>query len=358
MEFAPLIHRLAQVARLEVPRHEAAAVRTFVIGRGVRSRRERAFFLPNQLERVISAHRETSVAHEIARISEVEVEHAPTLACVLRNARVLQGCVYARRARLVLADTRPKLVGPSVEQELDLGALAVSYTGNRYFGHWLKDDSTLNLAAREFGPPIATARKPWLHQAGWEAVLQLTAQPVASARFRELFVFQDFGQNEHRRRRYELLRQRVATYGPRSSAPGVFIRHGKSGEPRGWIDSERTEERLVRRGFAIVEPETMSVDALHAVLNGVPIVIGLESSAMSPSILTLREGGAVVNIQPPTRFNNLYKDYTDCLGLRYGFVVGVPTHDGFSIDPDEIERTLDLLEPARANAGGTQVSAA
>lgn len=358
MEFAPLVHRLAQIARLETPRYEAAAVRTFVIGRGVRARRKPAFYLPNQLERVISAHRETSVAHEIARISEVEVEHAPTLAYVLRNARLMQGCVYSRRARIVLADTRPKLVEPRVEQEFDMGALAVTYTGNRYFGHWLKDDSTLNLAAREFAPPIATARTPWLHQAGWQAVLQLDAQPIASARFRELYVIQDFGQNEHRRRRFELLRQRVASYGPRSSAPGVFIRHGASGEPRGWIDAERTEERLARRGFMIVEPETMTVDALLGVLNGAPIVIGLEGSAMAPSILTLPEGGAVVNIQPPNRFNNLYKDYTDCLGLRYGFVVGVPAQNGFSIDPDEIERTLDLLEPARARAGATQVSAA
>jgi hypothetical protein len=357
MELAPLIHRFAQAARLERS-IEAAAVRSFVIGRGMRERRKRAFFLPNQLARVVASHRETTVAHEIARISEVDVEHAPTLAHVIKDARLLHGCVYARRARLVLADTRPPLVGPSALEDIELGALAASYTGNRYFGHWLKDDSTLNLVAREFAPPIATARTPWIHQAGWEAVLQLDARPVASARFRELIVIQDFGQNEHRRRRYEILRQRVASYGPRSSAPGVFIRHGKSGEPRGWLDAERTEERLARRGFVIVEPETSTVAELHKVLSGAPFIIGLESSAMSPSILTLRDGGAVVNIQPPARFNNLYKDYTDALGLRYGFVVGTPKESGFTVDPDEVERTLDLFEPARARAFEPQVSAA
>jgi hypothetical protein len=347
MEFSPLVHRLAQVTGLDFESIEAAASRSFVIGRGTRERRKRAFYLGNQLERVVASHAETTISHEIARISEVDVEHAPTLAHVIPDARLLHGCVYARRGRLVLAETRPPLVGPDAEHELDTGALAVSYTGNRYFGHWLKDDTTLNLVAREFAPPIATARKPYVHQPGWESVLQLDARPMATARIRELLVIQDIGQNEHRRRRYELLRKRVAESGPRTSAPGVYLRQGKSTTPRGWIDPERTEERLARRGFAIVEPETMTVDELCRVLNGAPIVIGLEGSQMSPSILTLRDGGAVVNLQSPFRFNNLYKDYTDALGLRYGFVVGKPDGDRFTIDPDEVERTLDLLEPAR-----------
>ncbi len=358
MELAPLIHRFTQAFRLAQPNIEAAAVRSFVIGRGMRERRKAAFFLPNQLERVVASHDESNMAHEIARISEVEVEHAPTLAHVIRDARLLHGCVYARRARMVLARTRPPLVGPATVHELDLGALCVSYTGNRYFGHWLKDDSTLNLLAREFAPPIATARTPWIHQAGWETVLHLDAQPLATARFRELLVFQDIGQNEHRRRRYQILRKRVAAYGPKSSAPGVFVRQGKSATPRGWLDPDRTEERLARRGFAIVEPETMTVDALHKVLSGAPVVIGLEGSQMAPSILTLRDGGALVNIQSPFRFNNLYKDYTDALGLRYGFVVGTPKENSFTVDPDDVERTLDLLEPARARAFEPQVSAA
>ncbi len=348
MEFAPLLHRVAQLARLDLRTLEAAASRSFVIGRGMRERRKRAYFLPNQIERVVASHVETTIEHEIARISEVDVEHVPTLAHVIPDARLLHGCVYARRGRLVLADTRPPLVGSDAEHELDVGALAVSYTGNRYFGHWLKDDTTLNLVAREFAPPVATARPPYVHQAGWEAVLRLDARPMATARFRELLVIQDIGQNEHRRSRYEVLRRRVADFGPRTAAPGVYLRQGRSTTPRGWIDAERTEERLARRGFAIVEPETMTVGELHRVLNGAPVVIGLEGSQMSPSILTLREGGAVVNLQSPFRFNNLYKDYTDALGLRYAFVVGTPEGERFTIDPDEVERTLDLLEPARA----------
>lgn len=346
MEIAPLVHRLAQLARLDHPRVEASSIRSFVIGRGVRGRRTRAVFLPDQLERVVAVHPETTMAHEIARISAVEVEHAPTMACVLRNARLLHGCVYAGRSRLVLADTRPKLIARSAEHEFDLGTLASTYTGNRYFGHWLTDDSTLSLVAREFGPPVVNLRRRWLHQDGWERVMRTDARAVETARFRELIVIQDFGQNEHRRARFEMLRQRVAAYAPRSSAPGVFLRHGKSGEPRGWRDSERTEARLARRGFAILEPEALTVDELLAVLNAAPIVVGLESSAVAPAILTLPRAGALLCIQSPTRFNNVFKDYTDALGLHYGFVVGTPTEGGFSVDPDEIERTLDLFESA------------
>lgn len=356
MELSPLFHRLAQIARVELARIEDAAARSFVVARGFREKRGRAYFLPNQLERVVASHTETTMAHEIARMSEVEVEHLPTVGYVIRDARLLRGCVYARRARSVLADTRPPLAGPDVEHEVDTGALACSYTGNRYFGHWLKDDSTLNLLAREFAPPVATAKEPWVHQAGWEEVLQIDSRPIASARFRELFVFQDIGQNAHRRHRFEILRQRVARFGPRTAAPGVYIRQGKSAQPRGWVDAERTEERLAQRGFVIVEPETMSVAALHRVLNGAPVIVGLEGSQMSPSILTLAEGGAVVAIQSPFRFNNLYKDYTDALGLRYAFVIGVANGGTFTLDPDDVERTLDLLDSGVLRA--PQVSAA
>jgi len=52
-------------------------------------------------------------------------------------------------------------------------------------------------------------------------------------------------------------------------------------------------------------------------------------------------------LQPPDRFNNVFKDYTDCLGLNYSFVVGHPVAGGFEIRIEDLVRTLDIVSQVR-----------
>ena len=47
---------------------------------------------------------------------------------------------------------------------------------------------------------------------------------------------------------------------------------------------------------------------------------------------------------PPMRFGNVIKNYTDCLGMAYGFVLGHPADHGFRIDVEEVLRVIDMLE--------------
>ncbi len=56
----------------------------------------------------------------------------------------------------------------------------------------------------------------------------------------------------------------------------------------------------------------------------------------------LKDKGTVITLQPPYRFNNFTKDWADCLGMNYGFVVGDPAEDGFRIDVNDVLRTIDL----------------
>ncbi len=60
-------------------------------------------------------------------------------------------------------------------------------------------------------------------------------------------------------------------------------------------------------------------------------------------ILPLSPGGGLLVLQPPNRFSAIFKDLTDRDGQRFGFVVGLPKEEDFWIDPDEVERTLDLF---------------
>jgi hypothetical protein len=48
-------------------------------------------------------------------------------------------------------------------------------------------------------------------------------------------------------------------------------------------------------------------------------------------------------LQPPFRFNNIYKDVCDALHSPYAFVVGEARPGGFFIDPDVVEDMLGRL---------------
>ena len=60
-------------------------------------------------------------------------------------------------------------------------------------------------------------------------------------------------------------------------------------------------------------------------------------------ILSLEAGAGLLVLQPPDRFSAIYKDLTDRDQQQFGFVVGLGRGTDFWVDPDEVERTLDLF---------------
>ncbi|WP_299911121.1 hypothetical protein [uncultured Paracoccus sp.] len=51
----------------------------------------------------------------------------------------------------------------------------------------------------------------------------------------------------------------------------------------------------------------------------------------------------MIAIQPPWRFDNVWKDFTDLLDMRYGFVLGEGDRDSFRVDIADVLRTIDLI---------------
>ncbi|MNO01398.1 hypothetical protein D3C81_2215260 [compost metagenome] len=76
---------------------------------------------------------------------------------------------------------------------------------------------------------------------------------------------------------------------------------------------------------------------------GARIVAGVEGSQLVHGVNVLREGGTILTLQPPNRFVSYYKYLADRDGQHFAFAVGQPEGDGFIIDRDELDRTLDLL---------------
>jgi capsular polysaccharide biosynthesis protein len=98
-----------------------------------------------------------------------------------------------------------------------------------------------------------------------------------------------------------------------------------------------------RRGLRILDPRQADVPTIVAACAGARVVVGVEGSGLIHGILSLRAGGAVLALQPPGRFVGLYKHLTDRDDQRFAFVVGRPEGEDFRVDPEEVERTLDLL---------------
>ena len=322
----------------------AVARRSWVVHPAVRSHRPRAIFLEGQLDRVEGVQMETTREIEFSRVLGGEVQHAATVAYEIEGATIVGGSVYAGMGRLRLLPGRflPGALRPA-EEELDQAALDCTYVGNRYFAHWIVDDCPLHLLARGYAPPVGVARTEYPHEGGYLHLWGLQRRRVASVKVRRLMVFQDYGQNPSKRARHEWLRAPVLARATARPWPGVYLRRGRSGSPRVLTNEDEIEARLSRRGFAIIDPEVSSVEQIVAACAGTRAVVGVEGSQMVHALLGLAApGGTIVALQPPWRFNNLFKDLADCLDFRYAFVVGMREPGGFRVNHEELDRTLDL----------------
>ncbi|SCA64267.1 hypothetical protein SCG7086_DF_00050, partial [Chlamydiales bacterium SCGC AG-110-P3] len=74
----------------------------------------------------------------------------------------------------------------------------------------------------------------------------------------------------------------------------MFLRRGRSGAERGFVNEDAVAEFLESIGFRIVDPESLTVDELVDQTLGAQYVIGCEGSHMSHSILTIALSGTMI----------------------------------------------------------------
>jgi hypothetical protein len=240
-----------------------------------------------------------------------------------------------------------------VENEIDRGALYCTAGGNKWFGSWLMDDCITYPMACEEGVPVTTAtsdklvstsRHGILHAPGYEDWLGMTPVRLRNAFFRELVIFDDLSQNRHKHRRFRAMGDQLLSHVNASAHPGVFILRGDKGELRLLRNELELAERLRdRRGFRIIDPAKSDVPTIVAACAGARVVVGIEGSHLIHGVNVLQPGGSLLVLQPPNRFLCFFKYLTDRDQQNFGFVVGTEEGNGFSIDADEVERTLDLF---------------
>lgn len=235
-----------------------------------------------------------------------------------------------------------------VEHEIERGAAYCTQNGNTWFGTWLMEDCPTYALACNEGVPITTApsaRYPLFTQGpAYEQWLGMQPLRLRSAFFHELVLFDDVSNNRSRHLRYRAMGDKLLSHVDATPHPGVFILRGSDGDLRLLRNELEIAEHLRKhRGFRVINPMQSDVPSIVAACAGARTVIGVEGSQLVHGVNVLQTGGNLLVLQPPNRFVSYYKYLTDRDGQHFAFVVGMPQGDGFTVDIDEVERTLDLL---------------
>jgi hypothetical protein len=344
-----LLRRLGQ----RPPPLSAKAERAWEISPAMTGQVMPAIHLPGQLERILRVSEfAPSREADVAKMrGGHEISHGATRGFLLRDALIIDGEVHAGGGWEALHPRRSRLPTFRVDEEIEQGALYSTFGGNRYFGQWLIDDCVTYALATEKATPLGIHRTMSPHELAYERLLGMQPRRVHRARVQELYVFQDVGQNASKRRRFRDNVERLCAQFPRVDHPGVFLLRRQSGARRVLRNEDAVAQRLAdRRGFRVIDPMASTVPEILAACAGARVVAGVEGSHLVHALLVHAEGRPLLTIQPPQRFCTILKDLTDRDGQPFAFVVGVPDGKDFHIDPDEVERTLDLL-PASGGGG-------
>lgn len=327
-------------------RYEDLCDRQWVLHPGEQLAAPPAIYQSGALEHVIGVQAETTLAMEMERIQGGTRTHGATTAYQLSNVQIRQGYLYTRSLRLKFSTQQESWWQRGAVTKLDEAALASTPFGARYFGHLVLDDVPLAMVAQQIAPAITMISPPNEQFREYTTLFEIPTQFVPNADCQTLTLINDIGQNRFKRDRFRQLRSQIQPLSTSNPPRGVMLLRGPSGTQRALVNQDEVMHWLQGQGFVCLTPEVLSATEIVRQTLGARIIIGVEGSQLAHGVYSLATGGVMCALQPPYRFNNVFKDYLDCIDqdLRYAFVVGHPVADGFVIDVDDLARTLELID--------------
>lgn len=308
-----------------------------------------ATYLDGQLDKVTAAARGTDLTAQLSHLKNRNIVHAPTIAYHIDNAVLLNGSVYSGRMRHFLY---PKLAKPeaTVPAHMNKAALASTMLGVEYFGHWLKDDCTQYLLAEEHGalsvPPLHTPP----HRSLYERYFSQKWRPVSQARIDHLIIYQDFSQNSHKRRRYQLLTSRIRSHLIPKSPALVYLKRGMTGVARLVANEDEIIKALLKKGFIVVDIASDSLEIIITSLMDAKIVVTMEGSHFWHCWFSPENRSGVITLQPPDRFTSVAKGWLDAVSAQFGLVVGEKREGATWFSISDILKTIDLMASGLARS--------
>jgi|JRYL01.1.fsa_nt_gb hypothetical protein len=305
-----------------------------------------ALHLPNQQRRIVALSPWRTDEAERNLVEGGTARHAASRAFLLKNVTLAGSHLYCGPAKIRCGPRDEEWFRRSPWVRRSTAHLTGTFASTGYFANFVLDELALDLALPADAPRVTAVPNRFEHAAGYRQMLGI-ARPDAlpMARFAELTCYQDFAQHSHKAARYRELRNRIRrAVGRRQPPTGIFLDRGESGEPRRIGNREEVLECFLSAGFRILRPSEMSAEDIVSAMIDAPIVAGVEGSHLAHGVYTIADGGTFLVIQPPDRFAMTYKEFTDCMGMRFAFVVGEGAGDGFHVPTDDILATLDLID--------------
>jgi len=309
----------------------------------ITANRHDAIFLPGQLDRITGSSIESTPQLEIESVTSSTAVHRATIAFHINNATLIDGSIYAGRYRHMLREKRGLDLNTRTSRRLKEAALVSSFCGIKYFGHWLCDDCVLYPLAREFGTPLCL-RTSYPHQKKYQDYFGQDWSPIDQAHIDHLVIFQDFAQNSLKLKRYEALRARIQSHFPRTGRDLlVYLKRGQSGVARLIENEDEIVQALAHCGFVVVDVQSDPLESILRTLVDARLVISMEGSHVWHCNLALPKEAGLLTLQPSDRFSSTTRHWSDVLGIRFGFVVGMRRDSGYYFSPSEVVSTTDLM---------------
>lgn len=350
ISFRPVLARVAHRLRRRPPL-DAVAAETAEWSPATMLPSPAIIQLPDEVDRVVAFNETVTREAFVSRSAAQDLHHPATIARRYDDVLLDHDTLYAAGGAYPIYRRGRSFVWRGRPVELGERLLATNYTVERYFGHWLLDGVALELLAEARGlPALGLPRKPWTQEPAYRVPLGLALERHPLVRAERLWVVDDKPMNAGHVARMAELRRRVRRGVASAGAAPVFLRR-VGGVRRVLLNQDALADALARRGFAVLTPETESVDRLRAVLHDSPLVVSVEGSALCHAMAAMPDHGTVVAIQPPRRVDWVQKVWADAAGLRLAQTIADDGGDaGFTMGEDRLLRLFDLIDRERARA--------
>lgn len=306
-----------------------------------------SFYFESELRNILKFHPETSEKNEMLRIKGGEIVHDATFCWQIKNAYLLDGAVYKNNFKKVFpsktSQPNDNFINDDGKNEL---ALASSYQGIKYFGHWLRDDVVTYMAAQQFGIPISLATDNWPDKTIYASLFEQDWHQHFNGKVKTLSVFQDYAQNDYRVARYQALRSLLRQkFNAIHDGNYIYLKRGLTGANiRNLVNEEQLIETLKKQNFIILDLTSHSLEHIIEQLLDAKLVVTLEGSHQNHALYTLADKGNLIIIQPPDLFNNSAKDWCDALDFSHGITIGNAKENGFEVNLDNVIKLIEKMK--------------
>ena len=309
----------------------------------------RAIYLDGALDRITGLSIWRNLQQEKELIFGGQIIAHPTNAYRIEKVDLVGAYLYksAAKSRQGFDPEQLFLMEHRERQFIERACLVTTVAGSLFFGPLLVDDFPLELIAPNPEENIRMVTKYYHQEDAYRQLLGLEKTPlVHNARINQLTLYSQPAINSLRTLQYRQLREKLRsnfTTDDTGSKAGVYLKRGTTGEYRILQNEEEIETLLADIGFDIVEPAKLSVEEIARKTMNAKIVVSVEGSHKSHVIFSMADDGAFVVLQPPDRFSMVYKEFADCMGMKFAFLVGDTAQGGFSVQLDQLRRIIDLV---------------